>query len=215
MRSDDARPSSAAKKRRITSAPRSGRSRKLIGARETGYVDLAIANYPCDTTGSVTLLATIAQGASVNQRIGKKVMLKSLQARGQMYAGTTATLNDCAIIVVYDKRPTGSLPAVTDILVSASSQAFNNDVNSGRFQILKRKDFRLVGNSTTPTVANSSADGDFFLKINKKEVFKAAGTGAIGDIEEGALYLVTVGNQAAGNTAAVASLAFRTRFLDF
>lgn len=192
----------------------SSRFNRFVASKETGYVDLAVANYPMDTTGSVTLLATIAQGTAVTQRVGKKVVIKSIQCRGQAYAGTTATLNDCAYMLVYDKRPTGALPAVTDILVSAASNAFNNDANSGRFRILKRMDFRLVGNSTTPVVDSASADADFFLVVNQIEVFKAAGTGAIADIEEGAIYLVTVGNQAAGNTAAILSVAFRTRFID-
>lgn len=189
-------------------------SRKLIGSRETGYVDLAIANYALDTTGSVTLIATIAQGASVNQRIGKKAMYKSIQMRGLVYGGTTATINDVAYFIVYDKRPTGALPTVTDILVSASSEAFNNDANSGRFKVLKRCDHVLVGNSATPTVDNVAYEPDFYLKCRKPVVFKAAGTGAIGDIEEGALYLVTVGNIAAGTAAAVLSAGFRVRFTE-
>ena len=48
----------------------------------------------------------------------------------------------------------------------------------------------------------------------KPVVYKAAGTGAIGDIEEGALYLVTVGQVAAGTAAAAMRVAFRLRFLD-
>lgn len=203
---------SPAKKARKT--PSSKYMRSTFARRESGYVDLAVANYPMDTTGSVTLIATIAQGVTVNQRVGKKALIKSIQCRGQAYAGTTATLNDCAYLIVYDKRPTGALPVVTDILVSAAANAMNNDNNSGRFRVLKRVDFRLVGNSTTPTVDAVSADADFYLPVNKVEVFKAAGTGAIADIEEGAIYLVTVGNQAAGNTAAILSVAFRTRFID-
>lgn len=182
--------------------------------RDVGYVDLASAGYAMDTTGTVTLIPTIAQGASVNQRIGKKAMLKSLQFRGLATAGSAATVNDCSFLIVYDKRPTGSLPAVTDILLSANSVAFNNDVNSGRFRILKRVDFALVGNSTTPATGREIESADFYLKINRPIVFKAAGTGAIADIEEGALYLVTVGNNTAGTSAATLTGGFRTRFID-
>ena len=56
---------------------------------------------------------------------------------------------------------------------------------------------------------------DWWLDLKSKPVvYKAAGTGAIGDIEEGALYLVTIGQVAAGTAAAAARLAFRLRFLD-
>jgi len=189
-------------------------NRRGVANRETGYVDLASASYNCDTTGSIALVATIAQGASVQQRVGKKVILKSVQIRGRVENNADATGNDCTILLVYDKRPTGSLPAITDILVTASASSFNNDANSGRFRILRRYDFSLIGGNTSGRTEAFYKSADDFFKINRPCVFKAAGTGAIGDIEEGALYLVTVGVTAAGTSAATASLAFRTRFID-
>ena len=47
-----------------------------------------------------------------------------------------------------------------------------------------------------------------------RQVFKSAGTGAINDIDEGALYIVTVGGNAAGTSAGIANIAFRLRFYD-
>lgn len=187
---------------------------------DTGYVDLATAIYPLDLTGSITLIPTIAQGATVNQRVGKKAIFKSLQCRGQAFNGTTATFNDCCFLIVYDRRPTGALPAITDILVSANAAALNNDVNSGRFKILKRVDWMMIGPITgviaTQQLTDCSAQSmDFYLKLRGlPTVFKALTTGAIDDIEEGAIYLVTVGSNVAGTTAASLNVRFRTRFLD-
>jgi len=191
--------------------------RGVTTSRELGFVDLAGAAYPMDATGSVTLLATIPQGASVSQRVGKKVLLKSIQCRGNWSNNSAASNNDVAMLIVYDRRPTGSLPAITDILVSASSIAFNNDANSGRFVILKRLDDTLVGNTAAGANYTEAQykSVDFWLALKDLPLtFKTAGTGAIGDIEQGALYLVTVGNTAAGTSAATANVAFRTRFLD-
>jgi len=194
--------------------PAYARQKMYVPTKETGFVDTNTAIYALDTTGSIALISTIAQGTSVNQRVGKKIALKSLQSRGYVLNSATATVNDCAILVVYDKRPTGALPSITDILVSASAQALNNDANSGRFKILKRMDFFLIGNSTSTTEATGMSS-DFYLDLKGLPcVFKAAGTGTIADIEEGALYLVTVGITAAGTAAAAASLSFRTRFVD-
>lgn len=197
-----------------------GLNRRGVASKETGFVDTASATYAFDTTGTIALVPTIAQGASVNQRVGKKILLKSLQMRGLAQNGTTASTNDCAMLIVYDKRPTGALPAITDILVTANSQAMNNDANSGRFAILKRWDFLMIG-PVTGTIATqqltdcSALSADFFLDLqNRAEVFKAAATGAIGDIEEGALYVVTVGNIPAGTGAASMVTTFRTRFID-
>jgi hypothetical protein len=195
---------------------RNALNRRGVASRETGYVDLGNPGFAFDTTGTIALIATVAQGASVNQRVGKKIMLKGLQCRGNAFNNTAATYNDCAVIIVYDKRPTGSLPLITDVLVSASADAMNNDANSGRFKILKRHDFTLIGNTTTPACGQEVEDASWYLPLKGLPcTFKAAGTGAIGDIEEGALYVITVGIRAASATlAATGDLNFRTRFVD-
>lgn len=185
-------------------------------SRELGYVDVVAASYNMDTTGHVVLLNTIAQGAGVTQRVGKKVSLKGLQCRGQMKALTACDTVKVAYMIVYDKRPTGALPAVTDILVSASSLALNNDANSGRFRILKRCDAIITGNETaSANVTDTTAiDDTWYLDLKGlPTVYKAAATGAIGDIEEGALYLVTVGSEA-GTAAGSLNAGYRTRFVD-
>ena len=83
--------------------------RLLAASKETGYIDVAAADYVLDTTGSVTLLNTVAQGAAVTQRVGKKIVMKGLQCRGNLQNGSTANSNDVAFMIVYDKRPTGAL----------------------------------------------------------------------------------------------------------
>jgi hypothetical protein len=183
--------------------------------KEPGYVDVATANYNLDTTGSIALLNTIPQGAGTSERVGKRVTLKSLQCRGVASNNSTATINDIAILIVYDSRPTGVLPAITDILVEANPTSFNNDANSGRFRILKRIDSVLMGSGANNYSARSAMNSDWYLDLKgKPQVFKTAATGAIGDIEEGALYVVTVGSSPPGTNAAVAPLSFRLRYID-
>jgi len=190
-------------------------------AKEKGYFDTAIGAYPLDAVGSVTLLNPVPSGTGVTQRIGKKIVMKGLQCRGNLQANSAGLINDVAYMIVYDKRPTGALPAVTDILQAASANVMINDANAGRFRILKRCDELLIGNaSTTGAVANalterSAVAADWWLDLKSAPtVFKLGGTGAIGDIEEGALYLVTIGTIAAGTGAAALNVAFRMRFID-
>jgi len=188
---------------------------RRFAAKTSGYVDTAAATYNFDTTGSIALIPTVAQGAAVNQRIGKKWTWKSLQCRGFVATNPDTTFNDCAMLIVYDKQPGAAVPLVTDILVTASSLSMNNDANSERFTILKRVDFDLNG-----AVAKTMGDGptascDFFLNLrNLPAQAKAAGTGAMGDLQLGAIYVVTVGYLAAGTTACSAICGFRTRFTD-
>lgn len=198
-------------------APRGMSSRYLAAAtaREVGYVDLAGGVRAMDTTGTVNLIATISQGAGTTQRVGKQCRYRSLMIRGSVFSGTATTLALGTILIVYDRRPTGVLPAITDILVTISSRSMNNDDNSGRFEIVRRMDFSFTGPSGAPTTGKEIQHIQEYVDLKNRPVaFKAAGTGAIGDIEQGALYLVTLGDTAAGTGAASSSLGIRTRFVD-
>lgn len=189
--------------------------RRAAAKKETGFVDVANASYAMDTTGTIALLNTVPQGASVNERVGKKLVLKSLQCRGAVYAGSTGTQAEGALMIVYDKRPAGALPAITDILTAATSHAMNNDANAGRFKILKRMDYDIQGMTAANFTEKSLQDSTWFLKLRDlPTTYKAAATGAIGDIEEGALYIVSVGSVVAGTTAGSLAATFRVRFLD-
>nr|QCW23708.1 MAG: capsid protein [Cressdnaviricota sp.] len=183
--------------------------------QEVNYVDFAAANYNADSTGSLRLVATIAQGASVNQRIGKRAMYKSFLIRGLLKSGTTTTISDAGLMLVYDKRPTGALPLITDILTGASTQAFMNDNNTGRFQVIRRWDKTLIGNSTTPSTGMEAHNIDEYVKFKAPITFESAGTGAIGDIDMGAVYLLSFGNQLPGTTAGIFDLSVRTRFTEY
>lgn len=181
---------------------------------ELNYVDLASASYGLNTTGSITLIATIAQGTTVNQRVGKKAQYKSILMRGLVTAGTTGTTADGAALIIYDKRPTGALPVITDVLTAIRSDAFMNDNNTGRFQVIRRFNYTCCGNAATPSTGTEAQNVDEYIKFNGPITFESAGTGAIGDIDMGALYLITVGNQATGTTSPNLSVSFRVRFTE-
>lgn len=218
-------PSSSSFKKSKRYNPIGFKNPKSLRPQERNYVDTLGGAFACDTTGTITLLNTVAQGVSTVQRVGKKCYMTSLQIRGSATANAVGVSNDIAMLIVYDKRPTGALPAITDILVGANSTSFTNDVNTGRFKILKRMDKILLGGTTlatNPLVGGSGDEGgatvvntDSYMKMPKLPVvYKALGTGAIADIEEGALYLVTVGNVVAGTAAATLNANFRLRFTE-
>lgn len=189
--------------------------RDKLKRRDANYVDLASATYQFDTTGSITLIATVASGAGVTQRIGKKIAWKSVQLRGHLQNKNTATIHDAALLLVYDREPGAALPAITDILDTVSCRSFNKDDNSYRFRILRRWDFCLTGNNATPATGNEAITLDEFVDLKGLPgQFKSAGTGAIGDIQLGALYAVTVGMNAAGGTCSEGSIGYRVRYID-
>lgn len=202
-------------KKSKTQRPQLSRSMPLV--KESGYVDLAAAVYAGNTTGTIALIATIGQGTTVNTRVGKKAMIKSIQIRGSVSADSSTTTAKASFMIIYDKRPTGSVPAITDILDTASANSFNNDNNSSRFITLRRWDYYVIGNNVTAG-QNTGATGfsiDEFIQVNRQIVFNALGTGAIADIDQGALYVISVGDNAAGVSDANFNMGFRTRFVDF
>lgn len=138
--------------------------------------------------------------------------------RGFAFNNTTALINYCRMMIIWDRQPNKALPAITDVLNSINSISFNNDQNKKRFKTLKNEEFTLVGNSATAGQNNDTTicAKDFYLKFKKplRIQFGSAGTGAIGDITSGSLLLVTVGGGAAGTAAATLTAGFRTRYID-
>lgn len=182
---------------------------------EINYVDSALQTVAINTTGSVALVVTIPQGATQITRVGKRVFLKSIQWRGVLSVDTTTTFTQGAWLLIYDKRPTGALPVIADIFNSASPNSMNNDDNSGRFEILKREDFILVGNSATPSTGMEARNATGYLKMKRRVInYKSVNTGAITDIEEGAIYFVTIGQTAAGTADGNMSVIFRARYTE-
>jgi hypothetical protein len=188
-------------------------------AKETNYVDLAQNTYTVATNlpSDVYLLNTIPQGASSSNRIGKRVAMKSLQCRGAFYSSAGTTFEDGCLIIVYDRRPCGTMPNKTDIFTTSDSLGFNNDQNSDRFVVLKRVDYNLTGNiggNIDGANSNSIISADFYLNLKGlPTVFKAAGTGAIGDQSVGSLFFMLMG-RTSGAPASLATLSFRLRYVD-
>lgn len=189
-------------------------------AMDTGYKDTILSAIEFNTaTDAVNTLRRvqvnpIPVGATQNQRVGKKILMKGLQIRGLVYSNTGSLYNDVAIIVVYDKRPntgTGAaMPLTTDILAGLSAQDMNNDNNASRFRIIRRIDMMLINQTA---VAGYSIDEYIDLK-KLPTVYQSVGTGQYGDCSEGALLLIFIGSVAAGTAAATFTGNCRVRYYD-
>ncbi len=191
--------------------------RGFVTANDYKFVDLLGQTITMDTTGSVTLLATIAQGNTVNQREGKSAQLTSVRIRGNQRAGSTTTIADGAQYLVWDRQPNKALAAVADVLTSATSNAFPNRENAQRFVILKNFRCSFAGNTATPAAGTEIIDIDEYVKLPRECVTSyttADTTGVIGDIISGALLWVSVGDIGAGTASATSTLSFRVNFRD-
>ena len=189
----------------------------LLLPTTTSLLIFLVKPSPWITTGSVTLLATIAQGNTVNQREGKSAQLTSVRIRGNQRAGSTTTIADGAQYLVWDRQPNKALAAVADVLTSATSNAFPNRENAQRFVILKNFRCSFAGNTATPAAGTEIIDIDEYVKLPRECVTSyttADTTGVIGDIISGALLWVSVGDIGAGTASATSTLSFRVNFRD-
>lgn len=179
------------------------------------YCDVTLGTVACNTTGDVQHSNPIVQNTSVVGRTGKVARMKSIQIRVLITAGTTGALATTVHMLVLDRKPSGALPAMLDILNQILVTSMLNDVGSTRFKVLKRWNNILVGNSTTPTVGAEQQLIDDYLLLPYDAVYDVAGTtGAIAQMRENAVYLVRWSSVAAGTAAPNSYAQTRVRFYD-
>lgn len=187
---------------------------------EWNFVDTGQLSGECSTTGSIQLLNTIPQGTTVNQRVGKRLLLRSLRVQGFFQPASAAIYNNFSALIVLDRQSNGAaIPAITDILVSANADDFPNDAKRSRYKILRRFDCVISGATLVAAAAPPSdlpsANVDAYIPLNFVMEFNtSATTGVQATIEKGAMYLITVGSSATGTTSGSFFGFFRTRFTE-
>lgn len=171
-----------------------------------------------NTTGNITLLNGIATGTDYTNRVGRKVVMKSLLLRVNFFPYTTGTIAALAgenlrFLVVYDCQPNGALPAITDILNSAGPNEPNNLNQRDRFKVIA--DFNITTPSFTTTTGALTLGSPrmFFKKIYKKMnmdvIFNGTGS-TVASIQTGSLVVA----QISGNQYYSSIYTSRVRFVD-
>lgn len=190
------------------------------------------------TTAVIAMLNGIQEGTSFFNRVGRKIMMKSLRFTASIYMNGTqqATAGDYArVMLIYDRQPNGNYPAIGDILadvdnagnVTTNSQSGLNMNNSERFQVLRDHRFGQIGPDTGAALTNASlliGQGlteksfllDYFIKLKDIQThYKSTSNPAvIGDITTGSLLLVTLGANVVANAQWSMSWKSRVRFTD-
>lgn len=186
---------------------------------ELKYNDIAATVYACDSTGSVTALNLTAVGDDNTTRDGRQICNRSIHIRGLIRPQDDTTVHSLArVMLVWDSQPnSGTIAAVTDILVTANGSSFTNLNNRERFTILRDAQFPMgkVDTTATQAIACSPTVHDLSWFVNLKDIKTtySGTTAAIGSVATGALLLLTIGSAAAG-AGADAVLSTRLRFSD-
>jgi len=189
----------------------------ISNRNELKYVDIASAGYAGDTTGSVTPLNLLAVGDDNTSRDGRQVTIKSVQVRGSVFPQDPSTQPTMVrLLLVWDNAANGALATIAQILSAAHSNSFPLIDNANRFTILCDQQFCVGGFSTVATQSYAGSPMVLPVSIYKRlnTVTQYSGTtAAIASVQNGALLMVTIGDQAAGAGAAF-GLATRVRFTD-
>lgn len=164
---------------------------------ELKFVDTNIAGGATGITiGVQGLLNGLVPGSNASQRIGRKVVMKSVYLRYRIQlAATTVGGGKMRLMLVYDKQSNAAAPAITDILLTNNWTSPNNLSNRDRFTVLcdHISDCISVG-------GDFLASGEIYKKVNLETFFNAGVAGTIGDITSGSLYLL-YGNSGTFTTA--------------
>lgn len=162
----------------------------------------------------ITEFNCVPQGATSYNRIGTKILIKSIDFRCVFSMnGTAPTHNSVRYMIVYDRQPNGAFPAFSDIFstnISTAPTFFSgvNMANRSRFIILRDRVQTL----------DPDGSGTFsvkeFIKTKLETQFRT-NTGNIGDITTGALYLVAISlTGSAASYSTMGSATFRIRYFD-
>jgi len=182
------------------------------------YGLLAVANVvghdPATAFTGLAELNAVSQGATSYNRIGSKILIKSIDVRFQLYLAGSAPANvACRYMIVYDHQPNGAFPTIANILSDNIGGATNflsqiNMANRSRFVVLRDRMIAFQAGSDGTRICKE------FIKT-KLETQYSATTGAIGDITSGALYLLAFAStSAAANFVMLADCHSRIRFFD-
>ncbi len=175
---------------------------------ELKFFDLDIDNAGVPTAGTtLNSVNLVVQGIGENQRIGRKITIRSInwrfsisKAEGDGVADPTNP--DVVRLIVYlDKQANGATAAPTDILETANYQSFNNLANKGRFRTLMDRKYDMnspsgAGDGVASDWAGVVVSDDWFKKVNIPIEFDAA-AGAIGSVKSNniGVLLISLSNQ--------------------
>lgn len=190
--------------------------------------------FTLQTVGSITPLNLIRQGPRYTNRVGRRIRMVSLELHGAFIPFRTGPIDYVRVMIIYDRQPNRSLPAIGDILLdvdedgtttSTNSYSMKNPNYADRFLVLRDHRHLLPSLTLTAAVVTNlgvvdSVNPTFiindFIPLDNLITQYAADTAPpiAGDITTGGLYLVTIGANAAGTEPFRFFAANRLRFFD-
>lgn len=161
------------------------RNRKAVEVKSTAASHSGLVS----NSGVVTLISGIAEGTDYDDRIGKKIVIKSVQIKGFM-ANNDSTLGDTTVIrlmIVRDNSFAGTAPAISDLLLNSNAYSLRNPRPD-----LLRKYTVLYDTFRANDRDNPSNVFGKYRKLNQQAIFDGA---SISSVSKGSLYVVMLSNR--------------------
>lgn len=158
---------------------------------------------------TTNLLNGATQGAGNNQRIGRKVIMKTLQLSWSAQLDPTSTLGcNLRVRVVYDKQANGATFPITNYLVADSFYSPQNLSFADRFVTLYDEILDPLS-----TQNNFCVSGKVYRKINLETMYSGT-TATIADISTGSVFLIFSQNNNAATAPPTYKYYSRIRYID-
>jgi len=195
---------------------------------------------PLSATANFALINGVQEGSAYYNRVGRKIVLKSLHVTGQVQTLANLGIIDDGgfygrLLIVYDRQPEGVIPAIATVLsdydqtgATASTPISGlNPTNAERFLILR--DLRFAFSSTdnqngsltnielqTTDYTTNRVNVNEYIRLNNLETtYKSdADPATIANVSAGAIYAITFGTSADANAVYGVSIKARLRYTD-
>lgn len=161
---------------------------------ELKYLDVSGAPQTFTSAGTLVLLNGLVPGTGASQRIGKKIVTKSLLFRGSIGSGDTGGTpfrGMVRLLWIYDKQSNATAPTVAQILESVAAYSPMNMDNRDRFVVLRDKQYAIDQSG-----GNQSAQVKLYKRLMIPTIYNAGVAGTVADITSGSIYLLLIGESA-------------------
>lgn len=185
------------------------------------------------TPPALYLLNPVQLGAGFYNRVGSKIELKSVHLRGNIRQTLTTTEGSLRLIVVYDRQPNGTAPALTDILQTRSQTGAATTTSFSEINLDQRDRYVMIRDKTwhAPSATYTAGvqtngpsypgtdeefDINLFIPLNNLVTHYKSTTDpiSVADINTGGLYMFCIASASVVEASYTASIAVRLRFGD-
>lgn len=184
----------------------------LAAAAALGLLAAVAGTEPAAAYTGLTEVNLVRQGATVAERIGNKIMIKSIQLTFELACVAAANQGMCRAMLIYDKQPNKAFPAIGDVILSQPGAVVHplsgiNIANKSRFQMIRDEYINMDSGTGLAQTRK------WYCKGRWETEFGANG-GTIGDINTGAMYFICYYLTAITAPPNVQYMAARVRYYD-